>query len=244
MAELHVTEITSIGAVEAGDNPEATIMLYKQRGHDQQDTTSADKSVKDRSKEMSIWDELGLDEDAVVKAEAHIAELVEKAVAEAREAIKKAKEDEEPDPLAKADPAVKEMIEKRDREIRELQDAVAKSVQAQRTAEYAEIAKQLAPVVGKPDEAAGHLDALQKGAPEAFGWLKGQLEKVKNVVVESNLLKELGTSDDSEGADVQDVVAKKVAEVRKSNPDLTEAAARAMVWRENPELVEAAREGK
>lgn len=301
MNRLHVTKLTSIGAVDAGDNPAARILLFKRdvssdererladRGAAMPDgsypiATVADlrnavqafgrasnkeavkrhivrraralnatdalpegwgvakiqdknaESVETTIKEDPTMgfdlDSLDLEADVRKALDDHIATVVKDAVSAATDTTP-------PDPLEKADPQVRSLIEKAEREAAELRKSLDVEIAKRRAAEFTDIAKQLAPVTGNIDDAAANLAALEAGAPEAFGWLRKQLEAAKTAVVEAGLFKTIG-SDEGE----PDAVAKVQAmatELRKANPNLTAAQAQAQVYRDNPDLVDAVR---
>jgi hypothetical protein len=238
LPELHVTKLTSIGAVPRGDNPAATIMLWKRHPQDSP-TGATGETRKDPTMADSPLDALDLSPEDREVVDAAMSKAAEEAAAAA---VAKSDDEPEPDPLAKAAPEVQAMFAKQAEALAETRDELAKEIATRRTAEYGELAKSLASVVGDSDVAAAHLDALQKGAPDAFVWLRKQLEQAANVAETSDLFKRIGGVGDAIDVDAQ--VAKKVEELRKANPALSPIEAKMQVWEMNPDLVAAAREGK
>lgn len=299
---LHVTKLTSIGAVDKGDNPAARILLFKrdvssdererlaERGAAMpdgsypiantsdlanavqaygrasnkaavkahiirraralnatnllpdtwevskvldQNAESVEQTIKEDPTMGFDLDSLDLEADVRKALDDHIAEVAADAVAKATPPAP------EPDPLEKAAPEVRAMLAKAQEEAAEVRKALDAEIAKRRAAEFTDIAKQLAPVTGNVDDAAANLAALEAGAPEAFGWLRKQLDAAKEAVVTAGLFKTIGSNDGEPDAVAK--VAAAAAEIRKTNPELTQAQATAQAYRDNPELAEAVR---
>ncbi len=226
MRRLFVDKITSIGAVEQGDNPLSRILLFKSREHD------AD-SAATKEKEMDI-DEMGLDletrtaiNDEFEKLRAEIAELKGESadvMKDASESVRAefAKQQETIDALQKAaDDQAAELEKERD---------------AALTAELTQTASKFTELLGDADEAAAMLKVM---GDEAAGWLVSKLEAINGVMAKSVVFEEVGKSDAGDPADQIAALAKQKQE---DNPTLTDAQARALVRTERPDLKAAERE--
>ena len=148
--------------------------------------------------------------------------------------------DDLPDVVAKRlaaqdDAIAKEKVEK-DRIAKELAD-----LREERAVEkYTAIANELKPIMGDPAETMPVLKALGESDPQAFDALYGRMRPLVNMAGYEHVLKEYGTSDP--GGSAVDKINAHAAEIRKAQPDMTPAEARAQAWREHPELKRQARE--
>ena len=127
MPRLHVTSITSVGAVEAGDNPRAEILLFKKRPTVAKVETVADSERRNKEHSMERPDLTSLsDEDQAVIAKAfdeadelvNAVEEVNKLTAQVAELTPT------PDPIVEESDEVKAEFAKRDSKIEDLQKAL------------------------------------------------------------------------------------------------------------------------
>lgn len=172
------------------------------------------------------------------------ADALEKARGEIEKAKQKGDPDPKPDPLAKADPEVRAIVEGIQSELRKATDAnaalterLSKMEAAEKRRGLVQKAEKLTGLGMKTDEivetlekaeAAGVLDDVFKGLEAA------------NARAEANvLLGEIGKSgaeqDPAEGTATFEI-HKAVREIRKADPNVTEARAWADVMRKQPEL--------
>jgi len=143
---------------------------------------------------------------------------------------------------AETDPAVKAELE----EIRKAQaDAEAKRVELEKKLEdskretlrkelVAKAEKDFAAVPGTADEKADMLIGLRSGNPDAISKVEESLKAMSAQIEKSELLKSKGHNGDA--SDVKEQVAAKVAELRKSQPELTEIQARVAVLKADRDL--------
>ena len=226
MNRLHIDSLTSIGAVEDGDNPESKIMFWKRK------TEEPAPGLVEKEGDSMPFDVESLTDDA----KAYITAEIAAGITAAAELV------ETPDPLPDDLPdVVKSRLDAQDSTIekeRVEKEALAKEVadlkDEMATEKYIERAKTLAPVLGDPDEMAPVLKALATADPEAFDVLDAQFD---TLIVRDDFAKILTEYGDSaaDGTAVDQITAH-ANEIRKTNPDLTPAAARAQAWRDHPEL--------
>lgn len=230
MNRLHIDSITSIGAVEAGDNEdESKILLYKSKPIEPgqgQDVKKGDpmsgfdvESLTDEGKEF------------VAGLQAQIAEFGEEPPV---------LPDDLPDSVSKrldeqTAEIEKERVEKERiaKDLADLRDEMA-------TEKYTERAKALAVLLGEPDEMAPVLKALATDSPDAFGKLDAALDTLVAKDSLAMLFKELGDSA-AEGSAV-DQISAHATEIRKNDPSMSPVEARAEAWRQHPELKTQSRE--
>lgn len=164
MNRLTVNKIVSIGAVEDGDNPEASIMFWK--------TKPEPEFVleKDESRET-------------VEPEGAVMPETEETVPAADEDLEKARADLE---KTRAD------LEKARAELEARDEELAKERKTRRDAEFLAKAETLKDVLGPPEEWAPILDELDEKAPEALTKLEERLAVVKGQLETSEIFKELG----------------------------------------------------
>ena len=242
MNRLFVQRITSIGAVEEGDNPGAHIMLFKRR------TTTPDvkvvkpvKSTDSASSKGTVMDltKLRLSDEAIVVVEAEFEKL--------RSEIEKLTKPDPEDILKGLDDEVKAEFAKRAAEIAEMKkaaaettEALAKERDARLTAEFVKTATKYETILGAADEAGPMLKALATD-DDAFEWLTKKLDAVTAIVKASDVFKELGVASEDDPVTLIETLAK---EKMKDNSKLTLAQAKVLTRKERPDLRDKEREAK
>ena len=225
MNRLTVSKIVSIGAVTDGDNPDAKIMLFKNRDTDSVHIKETRMDKPDiEALQKSVDDLTAL----VAERDTQIAELT----AEPEDILKGVSDE------ARAE------FEKRDAQIADMQkaadvqaEALAKEKDARLTAEFTKTAEGYTGVLGDADEAGPHLKNLAE-AEEAYGWLIEKMDAVAAIVATSDIFKELGVNEEGDPVDQITALAK---EKQEQNSDLTVEAARVLVRKERPDLKAAER---
>ena len=248
MPRLHVTSITSIGAVSAGDNPRAEILLFKKRPTQTEPVAKVKPSrtanVENEEYSMERPDLTSLSEEdqaVIVKAFDEADELVN-AVEEINKLEAQVTElTPTPDPIVEESDEVKAEFAKRDGRIEELQKALDAETHQRELTEWVSKARPLETVVGDADEAGAKLKEIASAVHEkTMDWLTDRLSKVATVIkADTRIFKELGEGDAGDAADQIQALAK---EAQKSNPDLTDEAARLLARKANPDLKAAERD--
>ena len=228
MNRLHISEITSIGAVESGDDPEATILLYKSK-----QTPEPGQGPVEKEGSMSFDIESLTDEgkEYVSELETRLAALSEEtpaALPDDLDPVVKARLDAQDETMEK-DRVEKESLAK---QVAELRDGIA-------TEKWTARATELAPLFGDEDTAEV-LKELDAAAPGPFGKLNAMFDTAVSVVKSSPLFKEIG--DSSATGSAEDQITVHATEIRKNNPELSMVAARAQAWTEHPDLKAQSRE--
>lgn len=229
MNRLHISEITSIGAVEAGDNAdESKILLYKSKSTEPEPGPLIEKGVSMPFDIETLTDD----------AKAYVSELEAKLAAFGEEPA--ALPDDLPEPVAKRLDEMTEAIEKERvekermaKELADLKDGIA-------TEKWTERANALAVLLGSPDDVAPVLKTLASDSPDAFAKLDAMFDTLIVKDSMAPLFKELGSSA-AEGS-AADQIAAHAAEIRKADPTISVAKARAQAWMEHPELKALSRE--
>jgi len=258
---LFVRKLTSVGLVEAGDNPAAKVMLFKRKPAKPPTAVKLPQPVKTtleppegRTNGGGLVDTLdlsSLDDETAAPIKAHVAGL-EKAAADAatRVAALEAQLDVDdgdeklPDDLpdvvkARLDTQTS-AIAKAEARADALEARLAKAEDERLTERYTERAAKLQVLLGDSDEMAPVLKDLAAGAPEAYARLDAQFDTLLNMQGFDALLKEYG--DSAATGSAVDQIAAYAVEIRKADPDLSRAEAKAEAWREHPELKQQARE--
>jgi hypothetical protein len=230
MNRLHISEITSIGAVESGDNDldDQSILLFKSKSIEPAPGLPVDKEGSMPFDIDTLTDE---GKEFVAGLQAQVAALSEEpaALPDDMPDVVKAKFDENDATIAK----MQSDNERVSKENAALRDEMA-------TKTYTARAEALAVLLGDPDEVAPVLKALASDSPEAFGKLDAMFDTLIVKDVMAPLFKELG--DSASDGSAMDQVSAFTAEIRKNSPDLSPADARAQAWRDHPELKTQARE--
>lgn len=230
MNRLHISEITSIGAVESGDNDldDASILLYKSKAIEPEPGPLVEKGVSMPFDIETLTDE----------GKAYVSDLEAKLAAYGEEPA--ALPDDLPEPVAKRLDEMtvaieKERVEKERMatELADLKDGIA-------TEKWTERAKALEVLLGSPDDVAPVLKALAVDSPEAFTKLDAMFDTLIVKDSMAPLFKELGSSA-AEGTAL-DQIAAHAAKIREADPSMTVVKARAQAWSDHPELKTLSRE--
>lgn len=229
MNRLHVKRLRSIGAVEAGDNPEADILLWKSK------PTEPDQGQNTKGEPVSKIDLSALDPEV----RSHIEDLETKLAGFETEDSPPLPDDL-PDVVKARLDAQDAKIEAEEIEKEALREEIAKLREDRAVEVYTKMAQDLSSILGDPTETMPMLKAIGEAAPEPAAELVAKLEAFSSKTAVASLLKEYGSSEpDGSAIDQIEAIA---AEIRKAEPSLSPAEARAEAWRRNPELKTQARE--
>ena len=238
MPRLRVDRIVSVGAVAAGDNPEAEILFYKSK---------TDEPLEGRTEGSGMAFDLShlTDEDRdpiqkhVDALEAQISELKQAATVEGEEEGKDLLPDDLPEPVAKALADRDAEIAKARTEAAEAKAEADKLRDDRDTEKYdaraAELENVLGPDMGPVLKALGTSNAAAD-----YATLDAALGKLVKWEGMSDLLREHG--DSAATGSAVDQIAAFAKEIQAADKDLTPAGARAQAWTEHPELKDQYRE--
>jgi hypothetical protein len=213
---LFVTKITSIGAVEDGDNPESRIMLFKHN-------PDRDETIKEPNMADPTIEEL---QATIVEKDAEIAALTPELEVE-----------------VVVDPAIQKRLDDQASEIAKIQkvadDSAAeleKERQERTDAETEATASDYGDLFG--DDAADVFKAVKE--TDQYDKFVETMDRVKAVLETADLFKELGVVDESDPVSQIEALAK---EKQSDNPGLTIQQARVLARTERPDLKAAERDG-
>lgn len=246
---LFFSEITSIGAVPAGDNPRAQIMLFKRRPTDS-DSPSGDGVVRmpvrepgqGRSNGGNVMERPdGIDEDtwapiekAFADTETELEAARERVTALETQLTDESGEDEE----VEIPEAVQKKLDANAEELAKARAEVAAERETRIRTEVTKTAGDTVAVVG--DDPVEHLYKIRTTIDsEQWDWLTDRFEAVQKMFEQSEALKELGVKD---GGDPATQIENLAVEKRKDNPKLSPQQARQLVREERPDLKQAERE--
>jgi len=148
--------------------------------------------------------------------------------------------DDLPDVVAKRLQAQDDAIAKEKVEKERIAKELADLREERATEKYTKIAEELQPIMGDPAETMPVLKALGQADQDAFDAVYARMRPLVNMAGYEHVLKEYGSS--AAGGSAVDQINAHAAEIRKAQPDMTPAEARAQAWREHPELKRQARE--
>jgi len=234
---LMIKELFSVGAVDAGDDPEATMVFWKRKDSPEPGgapdgvvSGSPDEGGTER-KDISMDDVLkALDDEQRAALEAHIeAEVEKRAAAEPEEEVEKVLPDDVQELIAKANA--------------ERDEAVAKAEQAafeKRTNEWVAKAIPLEDALGAADEIGPILRDIDEKAPEELAKILPALEAAAQRIETGGLFVEKGKETGEEAVEPLSKRDSWVEKNRKETESL--AAARARYWQEHPDAMAASRE--
>lgn len=232
---LFVKEITSIGAVDAGDNPDADILIWKRKG-------SAESAETNGSREIMDFDLTELPE----AVQEHIAELTK-----ARDEALAALADNEvidlidDDPVAKASDEVQELIAKLRDDQTKAQAALDAEIAKRRDVEFTKRMADdgLEVLLGKAEEVGPTLRRLADADAEAFDSVYANLVAAAQRADLGTAFTEIGKNE-GEGADP---IAKRdawVAGRMKDGDERNAAELRKAFWDAHPDELAKSRENK
>ncbi len=243
---LHVTKLTSIGAVAEGDNPLADILFFKSKTSEPlEGRIHGGGSVAETTVDLS-----SLDDDTRAAVEAHVADAdakvakLETQVSELEAKVVVEEEDILPDDLPEA--VAKRLADQEDRIAKAEAVAVAAEAKVEKaederlTEMYTKRAVELKPVLGDPEVMGPVLKDLASSAPDSYPVLDAQLDTLVNMDGLNSLLREHG--DNGATGTAVDQILVYAKEIRKDEKSMTLAAAKAQAWQDHPELKTQARE--
>jgi hypothetical protein len=212
---LLIDEIDSVGGVDAGDNPGATLLFWKR------------KRTPDPGDDQGVL----MDGETVAVEEAE-----EVAKLEPVEAEIAAEEPVEADELAKRQEEIVKAIAERDAAVQ----ALAEEVEKRENAEWIGKAEPYTLLLGDPNQVGPALRKIHLLAPDAYAILEPALKAASSRESLAKILAEFGS--DVGQASPEDSKDAFVKDMRRLHPEMTVEQARALFWREHPEAVKASRE--
>lgn len=244
---LFVRKLTSVGLVDAGDNPTADVLIFKTADTDLlPDDWNASKI--DETRRVTAPDQKGAtvdldkipadarDEVAALQkdrdAQADTVTKLEGQVAELQAQLDELTAPPDPDPLEKADPVVKAQLEAQSVKIAELEKAAADRDAAARL----EKAQAVHTDLMLSEATAEDIAQVAGVAPEAWDRIHKDMVRQNAVIEQSDLLKELGRTGDGEPESAVAQVTHRANELRKGKPELTLAQAKVQVRDDDPDL--------
>ena len=228
---LMVTGIESVGAVDAGDDPEAKVMFWKRK----ETGGTGDTIGKDDMAEFSLAD-LPLDETQAAGLDEHIAIVTADAVAKA---LEDTPDDGDDDILKGLSDEVRDRIDGLEKKAAADEKALAEEVEKRRDAEYVAKAAPFESLIGPAGETGLVLRKLADADPDATGIVLGWFQKIHDQVELADLFKVLGVDDEGDVTVQKETFVKQYA---VDHPDAKQGAAEAAFWSANPDAVEASRE--
>jgi len=253
--------INKWAVVDAGDNPEAKIVLFKRQGgplnKDVDNNNSSNKkgdetimTLNEILSKMEKGEALTKEEQAFVKSEteaqaneintlkeageAKDTELsdVKKSLDEAKAKIEKKDPPKPEEILEKAAPEVKEefkkmqdRLEKSEKLNTESSERLQKVEDGIQKEKYLAKAKTLTGIEGKPAEVGELLQKIAKSSPEDYPEVEKLLESASKRITEGDLLKEKGSNEEGVTGDKEQEIQKRMVELKKAKPELTDEQA-------------------
>lgn len=231
---LFVDELVSVGLVPDGDNPEAEVVIYKNRPVKEPGSNMTTKKTTAGSGPTTR--EVNMDLSAIEDQD--LRKSVEDKIAELESTISELTPEEEPVVKAESD-QVQELITKQQEEIADLRKDLDEERADRRTKEYVVKAEEFQGLLGSADESGPVLAAIADKAPEAYEQLEGWLTAASQRKDMAKLFSTLGTG---EGEGESDPIAKQDAWVKANKQDgESDIQARSRFWTENPDAVEESR---
>lgn len=236
---LTITDIDSVGGVDEGDNPGASLLFHKRKTPVTGDVT---KGVPMDEQEAVAEVELDIGiEDAVKQVEAEAAaETAAETQVDPAEIAKAEWDERDAVELAKraADEQIAKAIQERDAAVAALAEEIDKRLDV----EWVEKARPFTLLLGSPETMGPALRKIAKACPAEHALLESALHAALGRVELAKILGEVGenTGQTADPISQRDAFVK---DMRRLHPDMTVEAARALYWKENPEAVKASREG-
>jgi hypothetical protein len=122
-------------------------------------------------------------------------------------------------------------------EFSEMLENVKKRMEKQEDDEIMQVAKRYELLGKKPEELAPVLKNTKAASEEAYSQLVTALDGALDIAKRSGMFDEIGSNGNGGTSDAAARIEKRVSEIRKAHPDMTECQARDMAFQENPELI-------
>ena len=122
-------------------------------------------------------------------------------------------------------------------EFSEMLENVKKRMEKQEDDEIMQVAKRYELLGKKPEELAPVLKNTKAASEEAYSQLVTALDGALDIAKRSGMFDEIGSNGNGGTSDAVARIEKRVSEIRKAHPDMTECQARDMAFQENPELI-------
>lgn len=122
-------------------------------------------------------------------------------------------------------------------ELSEMLEHVKKRMEKQEDDEIMQVAKRYELLGKKPEELAPVLKNTKAASEEAYSQLVTALDGALDIAKRSGMFDEIGSNGNGGASDAAARIEKRVSEIRKAHPDMTECQARDMAFQENPELI-------
>lgn len=221
---LMITDIDSVGAVDEPDNPPASLLFWKRRITDDEQTSKEAPDSGDIEKGVTMDEGI---QEAQEEAAAEVEPVVEKAEPET---VEVPEED-----VSKADQIAK-LAAERDAAV----EALAEEVNKRLDTEWVEKARPLELLLGDPAEMGPVLRKIAQACPDEWAKLEPVLTAGANREHLAKILEEIGTADGSAGPiEDRDTWVKRMREL---HPDKTVPELRAQFWQEHPDAKSKSRE--
>ncbi|MFH2055879.1 MAG: hypothetical protein ABIJ61_07970 [bacterium] len=217
MRRLKIEEIDSVGAVDEGDNPPASLLFWKRR-----------KAPVGGVPEKGVFVAETVEPEELVKA---AEEIEAEAVSEPVEAVVEIEE------VSKQVEKIAEISAERDAAITALAEEVAK----RQRSEWVEKAKPFELLLGSAETIGPALGKIADALPEEYARLEAAF---KAALARQDLTKILGEvgKDSGESGSPADLRDRFVKEFRMLHPEATVEQARVRFWQDNPDMKQASRE--
>ena len=219
MRRLKIEEIDSVGAVDEGDNPPASLLFWKRR-----------KAPVGGVPEKGVFVAETVEPEELVK-DAPVEEIEAEAVSEPVEAVVEIEE------VSKQVEEIAKISAERDAAITALAEEVAK----RQKAEWVEKAKPFELLLGSAETIGPALGKIADQLPEEYARLEAAF---KAALARQDLTKILGEvgKDSGESGSPADLRDRFVKEFRMLHPEATVEQARVRFWQDNPDMKQASRE--
>lgn len=116
-------------------------------------------------------------------------------------------------------------------------ETIQKNLEKQEDAEIMAVAKRYELLGKKPEELAPVLKRTKGASEEAYTQLITALDSALDIAKRSGMFNEIGSNGNGGATDATARIEKRVAEIRKENPQMNVYQARDVAFQENPELI-------
>lgn len=221
---LTIKEIDSVGVVDEGDNPPASLLFWKRRKH-------APEVGEVTLKGVLMPDEItSVEEGATPEPVEPVGEIDKQVEAEAVEV--------EAEDLAKS---LQEEVSKAHAERDAALADLAAEVEKRRLSEWIGKARPYELLLGPADEMGPALGRIADVLPDEYARLEAAFKAALARTDLAKILVEVGKDTGETGTPVEQRDSW-VKEYRKANPTVSEADVRGLFWKSHPELKQASRE--
>ena len=228
---MHDLEISKIGLVRKAAN-KRKFLIFKSEDAEEEDSYTMPKFIDLLKEKLNAV----FEDEELVKAAAATGDVKSTDDAKTSDVDKVVKEHKLPDEVVAVIKSLQDAQAEQTKQIQDLQKTIQDGAAAREKEEIEKTAKGFAALPVEADKLAAALTALRKSDSESYGGVVEMLTKLDRVMQNSTLFDSRGTALSPLEKSAEEKYNKRLAEIRKEDPKLSEVEAMEKVYAEDPAL--------